>query len=338
MWKIIFEPGERIFKKIIIPQEPLKEGLIRFKPKYYSVCGSDKSIVSGHRNIEHPVVIGHELSGNVINGKGYDMDGEKLKEGDSITILPNYYCGECINCLHENFNTCNNKIIIGVKEDGGLAEYLDLKPKFALKLPKTLPLELGALIEPIAVGVHALKKFSTKENPLVIIGGGGTGALSYETALNLGFKDVSIIEVNEKKIEMLRSIGIDVYKSIEEFNGSKTYPLNILDTVGEDSLIEKYVKIFDSVASGSEIIITGLGSREFKFTSDLLIRKEVKIQGSIIYTPKDFIITRKLMLENQEKYLKFITNIIDLNSIKDINDLKNIILNNDNIKTLIKLY
>jgi len=338
MWKILFDQETKSFKKIVVPDVPLKDGFIRFRPKYYSVCGSDKSIVSGHRRLEHPVVIGHELSGYVSIGSGYDMEGEVINNGDLITILPNYYCGECLNCIHGNYNTCLNKTIIGVIEDGGLSEYLDLKPKFALKLPKSIKEELGALIEPTAVGVHALKKFSSTENPLIIIGAGGTGALAYETAFKMGFEDVSLVEINEKKIQTLKNIGIDTYKTIKEAIASKTDSLNILDTVGMDSLSSRFSSIFNSVASGSKIVITGLFSSEYSISSDLLIRKEIDVTGSIIYNPNDFILAKKIILKNQNSYLKFITNIIDMTSLKDLNDLYQIILDEKSIKNVVKLY
>ena len=85
MWKIQYDQNEGTFKKIIVPDDPLKDGWIRLKPKYYSVCGSDKSIVNKHRKLDNPVVIGHEISGKIIAGKGYDMTGERLSVGDIIT-------------------------------------------------------------------------------------------------------------------------------------------------------------------------------------------------------------------------------------------------------------
>ncbi|MEM0150651.1 MAG: alcohol dehydrogenase catalytic domain-containing protein [Thermoplasmata archaeon] len=338
MWKILFNQKDGSFKKIIDNDTPLSDGKIRFSPKYYSVCGSDKSLVNKHRKLNEPVVIGHELSGKIIDGKGFDMTGERLKTGDIITILPNYFCGKCIDCIHGNYNTCRNKTIIGVLVDGGLSEYLDLDPKFAIKLPLNLREELGAFVEPTAVGVHALNRFSSKNRTLIILGGGGTGALAYIGAKHLGFKEVRIVEIYDEKIDKLHSLGFKAFKDIESAIGTNTNAVNILDTVSDDTSIKKYEKAMELVASGSEIIITGLGTNDLKFSSDLLIRREVSVKGSIIYTPADFIIARDIIVEHQEDFSKFVTNIVDLKSLSDLNELNNIILDNNNIKNLVRLY
>lgn len=337
MWKIIYNQEDGTFKKIITQDLKLEQEKIRFRPKFYSVCGSDKSIVSKHRKISHPVVIGHELSGYVMEGSGYDMEGKRIKIGDPITILPNFYCGKCIDCIHGHYNTCRNKVIIGVEVDGGLAEYMDLEPKFALKLPNDYELEYGSLIEPLAVGVHALEKFHNKNRQLLIIGGGGTGALAYIAAKHLGFKNPKIIETYKNKIEILKEQNFEVYDNIEEAIDNDTRPINILDTVNDDASEKNYEKSMDLVASGSEIVVTGLFNIEIKIPTALLIRKEYSVEGSIIYLPKDFITARDIIYENTHEFKRLI-NIVELDKLTDLNQLNDVILNNDYIKNIVKIY
>lgn len=302
-WKIIFDG--KGFKKVETRDETLKEGYVKIKPTFYSVCGTDKSILLGKYKLEKPIALGHEIAGYVIEGNGIDVAGKELKIGDYVALYPNYFCGKCIDCLEGNFNACRNKVMIGVRTDGGLSEYMIVNPKFLLKLPEDLEKILGPIIEPVAVGIHALKKFQEKDRRLVIIGLGGTGSLAYETALSLGFNDVVAVEKNERKLELAKDIGVRAFSSIREALGNKA--INVLDTVGDYRSIGEIESALDLIPSKSEIVITGLGNEVLSFHRDSLIRRELTIKGSIIYNPIDFIEAGKIVYTHQQDYLKYIT-------------------------------
>ncbi len=330
MWKIVFDGKD--FQKVTAPDEPLKQGFVKIKPTFYSICGTDKSIVSG-KWFSRPVALGHEISGYVVEGSGTDMKGERIEKGDYVALYPNYYCGECIECKHGNFNACRNKRMIGVREDGGLSEYMIVEPKFLLKLPKDMREELGPLVEPTAVGVHALKKFNDLKRRLVIIGLGGTGSLAYKTALLLGFNDVTAVEKSDKKLKIARELGLKVFHSLIEAIDDE--PVNILDTVGDEKSIAEIESAMDRIPAGSEIVITGLGSDVLKFHRDVFIRRELTIKGSIIYNPSDFIEASRLLYAHQREYLKLVTKVED--KINNLNELKSLILDDSNIKTVIRI-
>ncbi|AOL17383.1 hypothetical protein BFU36_12420 [Sulfolobus sp. A20] len=327
-WKIIFDG--KGFKKVEMQDETLKEGHIKIKPIFYSVCGTDKSILLGKYKLEKPIALGHEIAGIVMEGNGIDIAGNELKVGDYVALYPNYFCEKCIDCLNRNFNACRNKVMIGVRTDGGLSEYMMVDPRFLLKLPEDLQKILGPIIEPVAVGIHALKKFEEKDRRLVIIGLGGTGSLAYETARILGFNDVVAVEKNERKLELARMIGIRAFPSIREALSNKA--INVLDTVGDNKSIGEIESALDLIPSKSEIVITGLGNEVLSFHRDSLIRRELTIKGSIIYNPTDFIEASEIVYANQQYYLKYITKVVKLS---DPDILPSLLLDENNLKIII---
>ncbi len=281
MWRIIYHQAEGSFEKVSGDIQPLQAPNIRIKPDYIGVCGSDKSILSGKRKVYNGLVMGHEITGKILEGHGLDLAGDHLGEGDRIVVLPNYYCGECEDCRHGHYNTCKNKVSIGVNAQGAMQEFFDVDPKFTIRVDNRIDPEIAPLIEPIAVAVHAIRKFTSRDRRLIIIGGGGSvGISSYITARYLGFNDVRIVEKIERKVSELREHVDSVYGSLEEAIGYSTDPVCVLDTVGGSAeTISEIEHLSEMVASGSEFVINGLESQEYAMHQAYLVRREMTLHG-----------------------------------------------------------
>ncbi|WP_297216909.1 alcohol dehydrogenase catalytic domain-containing protein [Thermoplasma sp.] len=334
MWQIIYHPATGNFEKISADLSPLNGSFIRIRPDYIGVCGSDKSILAGKRKVYDGLILGHEITGIISEGKGLDLAGDHLSEGDRVVVFPNYYCGECEDCRHGHYNTCRNKISIGVTAQGALQEFFDLNPKFAIRVDEQIDPELAPLIEPMAVAVHAIMKFSDRHKRMIVIGGGSVGISSYVTAKCLGFDDVRIVEkVGIKREELKKHVG-DVYQSIDDALGVSTGPINILDTVGSMETINDIEKLSGVIASGSEAVVSGLESQEYSLNQAYFVRREITFRGSIIYTPHDFIIARDVVGREADLLKKTLT-LADIHTM--IEGLKDRILNSTDIKLILKI-
>lgn len=334
MWQIVYHPTAGAFEKVSGDIPKLHGPYVRIKPDYIGVCGSDKSILSGKRKVYDGLVIGHEITGKILEGHGLDLAGDHLKEGDRVVVFPNYYCGECEDCRHGHYNTCKNKVSIGVNAQGALQEFFDVDPKFTIRVDDRTDPHLAPLIEPVAVAVHAIRKFTKRDRRIIIIGGGSVGISSYITARHLGFNDVRIVEKVERKQAELKEHVSGVYGSLEEALGYSTDPVSILDTVGSSETMSEIERISEMVASGSEFVISGLESQEYTMHQANLVRREMTVRGSIIYTPQDFVTAREILYQNVESFAKTVK-VEDAHAM--VGELRSRILNSTDIKLILKI-
>lgn len=338
MWKVIYDDSNGL-REVSFEPGTLRKDYVRIKPEFIGVCGSDKNIVFGSRRKgKEAISLGHEISGTVLDGEGSDMQGIPLRKGDRVVVFPNYFCGECPDCKAGHVNACRNKISIGVTSDGGLSEVFDVPPKFLLKTEELLEMRYAVLIEPVSVIHRALAKFEDRSRQLIIIGGGSTGTIAYILADVMHFKNPIILESSPDKVSLLKSKGFKViqtdnFKITEETD--MTGPLNVLDTVGRSATVNVWLEMSESCVSGSRVVITGLDEYEYSIPQSVLIRKELRLEGSIIYDETDFINSAAIMAKN---FSRFDVLMDYVRSIKDLDKwLIPAMRRNDILKILIKL-
>ncbi|GAJ08299.1 unnamed protein product, partial [marine sediment metagenome] len=147
-------PGKIEFRDIPVPK--VKEGQVLVKIKRIGICGSDIHVYYGkHPYTSYPVVQGHEVSGEIVK---LSDGGSNFKEGDKVTIQPQIVCGKCYSCKHGQNHICDNLKVMGFQTTGMASEYFAVDLKKVLKLPENISYDHGALVEPLAVAVHALKR------------------------------------------------------------------------------------------------------------------------------------------------------------------------------------
>jgi threonine dehydrogenase-like Zn-dependent dehydrogenase len=156
------------------PEIKDKEALI--KVKYAGICGTDIHIYKGlHPRATAPLVMSHEFSGIVeeIGTKRKD-----IKMGDRVVINPLISCGNCFPCREGHPHICPNLNLVGIDQNGGFAEYTKVNSDKLFKIPDALPMDLAALMEPVAVAVHAVRKSKLSlGDKVAVIGGGPIGQL-----------------------------------------------------------------------------------------------------------------------------------------------------------------
>lgn len=194
-----------VVKDVDIPEIGTGEVLIQVKAA--GICGSDIHTYKGlHLFRKPPVIIGHELSGEVVKvGK----DVTSFKPGDRVTVEPQVGCGKCDYCLTGRTNYCAERGAPGLKGwYGSMAEYFAAPETCVFKLPDHLDHELGVLVEPFAVGVHAVRKAGIEiGDKVAILGAGPIGLLAMTAAKAAGAATLMVTDVMDYALESAKEMG-----------------------------------------------------------------------------------------------------------------------------------
>jgi hypothetical protein len=180
------------------------EDQVRIAVQLAGICGSDNSIFHGKIDAPFPLIPGHEAVG-VIDAVGTAVT--RFKPGQRVTIHPNYACGHCSTCVKGMPNICRNKIRLGVDINGVFADYVVVPQKAVLPVPDSLPNEIAALAEPLAVTVHATHQVDiTPDSRVLIFGAGVMGQLTLQLALQ-HTKDVTACDLMEPRLALATQMG-----------------------------------------------------------------------------------------------------------------------------------
>lgn len=203
--------------EIAIPK--VKPGWVVLKPEYCGICGSDlheyldgphlipakgkPHVITGE---SVPIPLGHEFSGVIYEvGEGVT----DLKPGDRCAVIPTIYDGDCRNCLNGLPNCCDKFGFIGLSGwGGGMSEYTTAPAEYIQKLPDDFPLDIGALVEPLSVGWHAVERSPYKKGDNVLVLGSGPIGLSVVLALlGQGCTNIIVSESSKRRRQFAIDFG-----------------------------------------------------------------------------------------------------------------------------------
>lgn len=288
--KALFYEGNHSFTMKTTEKQPLQKGEVRLKMAYVGVCGTDVHIYHGKMDarVKPPQIIGHEVSG-VIEELGEGVADWKV--GENVTVRPLNPGAEMPS--DNGFRHIGQNLkFIGIDSAGGMQQYWNV-PAFTLhKLPENLSLQLGAMIEPLAVACHDVRlgELVAGENA-VVIGGGPIGLLVALVARQKG-ANVMISEVNESRIEFIQSLGFqtvnpieqDLVQVVEAFtNGA------MADVVFEVSGVQAGVTAMTQLPKvRGRIVMVAIHSEPKAVDLFRFFWREIKLVGARVYEPEDF--------------------------------------------------
>src|SRR6476660_5724854 len=185
------QPGHLTLTNTAEPES--QPGYSIIKVRRIGICGTDLHAFEGTQPyFSYPRILGHELAGEIV-----ETDNRAFKTGEQVTILPYYSCGSCVACLAGKPNCCVSIQVCGVHTDGGMREYFRV-PTSSLVHSEGLSSEQLALIEPLAIGAHGIKRAAVAENEYVLlIGAGPIGLGTMEFARIAGARLI-VMDVNEQ--------------------------------------------------------------------------------------------------------------------------------------------
>jgi L-iditol 2-dehydrogenase len=287
---IMVEPGKIEFHQLDKPS--IKDDEILLQTKRIGICGSDIHVYHGlHPYTSYPVVQGHEVAG-IVAEIGKEVKG--ISVGDKITFAPQVTCGKCYPCSHGMYHICENLKVMGFQTNGAGQEFFPLPESNVVKLPEDFPLDYGALIEPIAVAVHALGRGGNVGNKKVLVLGAGTiGNLVAQSAKAQGAEAVMITDIMDFKLEIAAQCGIDflvnskledINKAIEQNFGESKADL-ILECVGVQTTINQAV---NNARKGTTIVVVGVFGEKPSIDLGLVQDRELSLVGTLMYQKSDF--------------------------------------------------
>jgi L-iditol 2-dehydrogenase len=253
------------------------------------ICGSDVHGYDGTsgRRIP-PIVMGHEAAG-VIAAAGTAVT--KFKIGDRVTFDSTVYCGECQFCLRGEVNLCDNRQVIGVscgdyRRAGAFAEYIAIPERILYPLPEAMTFPEAAMLEAVSVALHAVQvSGSLEEQTALVVGAGMIGLLTMQAARAAGCKRVMIADIDETRLNLARSLGIDeaiclsgtelIREVLQRTNGLGVDV--VLEAVGRNETIATSI---DCVRKGGTVTLIGNITPEVTLPLQKVVSRQIRLQGS----------------------------------------------------------
>ena len=284
--------------EVAIEQKPLPEigaDEVLIKLAYVGICGSDMNIYQGaHPRAKAPLIMGHEFSGTIEKGTA------ALPKGLPVTVYPLLSCGHCEPCLNGYAHVCNTLKLIGIDCDGGMAEYVKVPAKLVMPIPADLSMKLGAFIEPLAVGVHAVRRSGYKPGDNAVVFGAGPIGLCVAACLSyFGASKVMVVEANPYRLGIAEQLGFTTINAAKDDIKAKitehTNGLNAdfaFDCAAHPSVQTHLMDVLK--VQGTAIIV---GSYKKPPEVDLLKVefKELTLIGIRVYERRDFEIATQIL-------------------------------------------
>jgi (R,R)-butanediol dehydrogenase/meso-butanediol dehydrogenase/diacetyl reductase len=198
--------AQKDVRVVEVPEPPAPpKGWVKIKVAWCGICGSDlHEYIAGPIFIPvgtphpltggtAPVTLGHEFSGTIVEvGEGVT----KWKAGDKVAPDACQVCWECYSCKRMDYPCCEKLAFTGLHTNGAFAEYVNVPAYTLYKVPDDMPFEIAAVVEPLAVGMHAVRRAPVMAGDNVVVFGGGTIGLSaLQSAKAAGAAKVIVVEM-----------------------------------------------------------------------------------------------------------------------------------------------
>src|SRR3954447_16363771 len=266
-------------------------GPVQIAVAYTGLCGTDLHILHGSMDarVETPLVFGHEMSGTIA-ALGDGVTGWSV--GDGVTVMPLAWDGTCPACLAGNTHICQNLDFIGIDSPGSLQGLWNVPAETLVALPAGMRLDHAALVEPVAVAVHDVRRSQlTAGQKVVVIGGGPIGVLIATVARHFG-GDVVVIELDEKRRAQIDALGfttldpraVDQVAWVEEWSGGAG-----ADVVFEVSGAAAAVLGATALAKvRGTIVVVAIHPTPREIDLQRVFWRELSILGARVYQRQDF--------------------------------------------------
>ncbi|MGO3152402.1 MAG: alcohol dehydrogenase catalytic domain-containing protein [Galactobacter sp.] len=291
-----------------VPTPTAEPGKVILEGGFNGICGSDlhfyyepeeTAAPTGWKlhepaeltGAQWPQIFGHEFSGTVTAvGEGVS----KVKVGDDVAVFPYHFCGRCEACQSGRPNLCERMAFEGIQgRSGGMAEVKIVDEDMCFVLPEGISLELGALVEPMAVAFHGVMQSKPQDAKCaLVLGGGPIGVGAFFALRSLGVEHIIVSEPSADRRETLARIGVEhlidpvsqsVPEAVREINGGVGSDV-VIDCAGAPVAFQGAV---DALKMGGRLVVIAGYAKPVTFNPGTLGGSK-SISNSMTYTPEDF--------------------------------------------------
>ena len=257
---VLHELGNISCENVNVPE--ITENEVLVKVKAAGVCGSDIPRIYTSGTYSYPLIPGHEFSGQVVK-IGDSADNKWLNK--RVGVFPLIPCKECIPCQNKQYEMCRNYSYLGSRRDGGFAEYVAVPQENLVELPDNVTYEQAAMLEPMAVAVHSIRRVQVKEDDSVVVCGMGTiGLFVVMFLLEQGVKNLFVIGNKDFQKRKILELGVKEENycdsKIQDVNDwlktkSANYGFDVFfECVGKNETIKLAV---DNAAPAGKVMLVG---------------------------------------------------------------------------------
>ena len=283
---VLHNIGKIRYDRVEDPTIQDKEVLVKVKAA--GICGSDIPRIYQNGAYFHPLIPGHEFSGVVVK-TGAAVP--QALEGKRVGIFPLIPCHGCLPCRKKQYEMCRNYSYLGSRRDGGFAEYAAVPQENLIQLPEDVTFEEAAMLEPMAVAVHAMRQIGVNKNHKVAICGVGTiGLLLYIFLREAGVQNIYVFGNKEFQKQTLLKLGLqeDFYCDIRN-SDTNLWLMERTEGVGTDVFFEcvgkneTLVQAVNQTSFGGRVMLVGNPSGDMGLEKSVyckILRNQLTVKGT----------------------------------------------------------
>src|SRR5436189_4830231 len=260
----------------------LTPGHAIIKIKRIGICGTDLHAFEGTQPyFNYPRILGHELAGELIEGD----NAPGFEIGEAVTFIPYFNCGQCIACRKGKPNCCTKMQVCGVHVDGGMVEYLSV-PSSSLLHSEGLSFDELALVEPLAIGAHGVRRAAVEPGESVLVMGAGPIGLGVMEFVRVAGGKVIALDINKERLRFCKN-KLHVAHTIDASNDdiigklmevtNNDMPTVVIDATGNLKAIND---AFNYMAHGGRYILIGLQKENISFSHPEFHKRETTLMSS----------------------------------------------------------
>lgn len=287
---IVCEDAGRLVYREDLPEPVRGEGEAIVAIRRIGICGTDLHAYQGNQPyFTYPRILGHELSG-VIEEIGDNPEG--LRVGDQVSMIPYLHCGNCGACLSGKTNCCRSMRVLGVHLDGGMRERISVPVPHLFRM-EGLSLDQAALLEPLAIGAHALRRSGLHPGVRALVIGAGPIGLGVMAMAAASGSEVAAMDVNADRLAFAKSWAKSVHTVLAtenpkdrllEWNDGEL-PSVVIDATGN---LRSMTDAFGLVGHGGSLVYVGLVNGDITFNDPDFHARELTLLSSRNATREDF--------------------------------------------------
>jgi len=311
------EPGNFKMGQKSVPE--VGDGEVLVSIKKVGICGTDLHAYAGNQAFfSYPRILGHELGAEVVkSGDG----NSNFQAGDHVLIMPYISCQQCIACRKGKTNCCTNISVLGVHSDGGMQEQIVVPASILLKVNE-LSFKETAIVEPLAIGAHAIRRAALATEEYIVVVGCGPIGLGIMKLAQIAGAHVIAVDVVETRLAFAKTeLGIEhtVIANTETVDAisqitSGDMATAVFDASGNKRALESGP---DYMAHGGRYILVGLSKGELTYRHPAIHAKETTIMCSRNATTEDFQKVIDTLKTGAFPVDKFVTHEVDFDDMID---------------------